>query len=110
METFLCYYYLSLTAGIFITQQELIHQGIEVKQLDRELTAEVMEKVDLVCALFYIIVEFFQIDSRVCAFFRYLFLSFMAITGPLLFFPLPNKRNISLTPTQGVVERWPKMF
>jgi len=47
-----------LTAGIFITQQELIHQGIEVKQLDRELTAEVMEKVDLVCALFYIIVEF----------------------------------------------------
>ena len=70
METFLCYYYLSLTAGIFITQQELIHQGIEVKQLDRELTAEVMEKVDLVCALFYITVEFFQIDSRVCAFFQ----------------------------------------
>ena len=45
-----------MIAGIFITQQELIHQGIEVKQLDRELTAEVMEKVDLVCALFYIIV------------------------------------------------------
>jgi hypothetical protein len=57
-----------LTAGIFTTQQELIHQDVEVKQLDKELTAEVMEKVDLVCALFYITVEFFQIDSRV--FFR----------------------------------------
>ena len=68
-DFFLCYYYLSLTADIFITQQELIHQDIGVKELDRELTAEVIEKVDLVCALFYITVEFFQIDSRVCAFF-----------------------------------------
>ena len=64
-DFFLCYYYLSLTADIFITQQELIHQDIGVKELDRELTAEVMNKVDLVCALFYITVEFFQIDSRV---------------------------------------------
>jgi hypothetical protein len=106
---FLCYYYLYLTVDIFITQQELIHQDIGVKELDKELTAEVMNKVDLVCALFYITVEFFQIDSRVCAFFRYLFLSFMPVTGPLLFFPLPNKRHISLTPTQGTVG-WPRMF
>jgi hypothetical protein len=62
---FLCYYYLYLTVDIFITQQELIHQDIGVKELDKELTAEVMNKVDLVCALFYITVEFFQIDSRV---------------------------------------------
>lgn len=98
-----------MTAGIFTTQQELIHQDVEVKQLDKELTAEVMEKVDLVCALFYITVEFFQINTRVCAFFRYLFLSFMPDTGPLLFVPLPNKRNISLTPAQGTVG-WPRMF
>ena len=64
-DFFLCYYYLSLTADIFITQQELIHQDIGVKELDRELTAEVMNKVDMVCALFYITVEFFQIDSKV---------------------------------------------
>lgn len=57
-----------MTVDIFIAQQELIHQDIGVKELDKELTAEVMNKVDLVCALFYITVEFFQIDSRVCAF------------------------------------------